>query len=128
MGQPVVHFEILTKDPDALGEFFHKAFDWKINPLSEGGANVAKYNIAQPTGQDVPERSINGGIGGLPPNGYKGHVTFYIAVDDVETALQRVESFGGKRMMGPEQVPDGPVIGLFEDPQGNVIGVVEPDM
>jgi predicted enzyme related to lactoylglutathione lyase len=31
-------------------------------------------------------------------------------------------------MMGPDQVPNGPVIGLFTDPQGHVIGLVQPEM
>lgn len=28
-------------------------------------------------------------------------------------------------MMGPEHVPGGPTIGLFKDPQGHTIGLVE---
>ena len=28
-------------------------------------------------------------------------------------------------MMGPHQVPGGPMIGLFKDPDGNTVGVVQ---
>ena len=76
-----------------------------------------------PDGEQPPKAGINGGFGVLPP-GYAGHVTFYIAVDDVGAALEKVEKLGGMRMLGPDQVPNGPVIGLFKDPQGNTIGVV----
>lgn len=130
MGQPVIHFEILTKDPDALATFYRQAFEWDADSAAAvpGAAGMPKYIIARPTGEEFPKQSINGGIGGLPPNGYEGHVTFYIAVDDVEAALQKVEALGGKRMMGPDKVPNGPEIGLFEDPQGHIVGVVRPDM
>ncbi len=29
-------------------------------------------------------------------------------------------------MMGPDKVPNGPVIGLFRDPEGHTIGLVDP--
>ena len=56
---------------------------------------------------------------------YGGHVTFYIAVEDVAATLDAVEKLGGSRMMGPSQVPNGPVIGLFKDPQGHTIGLAQ---
>ena len=48
---------------------------------------------------------------------------FYVGVPSVEAALQRAESLGGKRVMGPERAPAGLVIGHFTDPEGNLIGV-----
>lgn len=129
---PVIHFEIMTRDADGLSRFYREAFDWAIDagayPGGGGGNNVPKYNIARPTNEELPSGyGINGGIGEAP-HGYDGHVTFYIRVDDVEESLKRVESLGGKRMMGPEKVPNGPIIGLFIDPQGHTVGVVDPDM
>ncbi len=43
----------------------------------------------------------------------------------MEAALAKAESLGGNRTMGPDQVPEGPVIGLFQDPDGNTVGVVQ---
>ena len=122
MGNPVVHFEIMGKDPKKLGSFYQKAFDWKIAPPIEG--SPVEYSLVERNGSS--EYSIGGGIG-KAPEGYEGHVTFYVYVDDVATALDKVESLGGKKMMGPDQVPGGPVIGLFEDPEGHVIGLVHDD-
>jgi hypothetical protein len=34
--------------------------------------------------------------------GYTGHVTMYVEVPVVEAALAKAESFGGSRMMGPD--------------------------
>jgi predicted enzyme related to lactoylglutathione lyase len=69
---------------------------------------------------------IGGGIG-AGPEGYPGHVTFYIGVPDVEAALAKAESLGGARVMGPEQVTDDVEIGLFNDPEGHMVGVVRAD-
>lgn len=127
---PVIHFEIVTKDPDALCAFYRDAFDWDLDTATYpgGGAGAPKYIVARPTGEELPSGyGINGGIGAAQ-DGYDGHVTFYIRVDDVEAALKKAESLGAKRMMGPEQVPNGPMIGLFVDPQGHVVGVVDPQM
>ena len=67
---------------------------------------------------------IGGGVG-QAPEGYSGHVTFYIEVPDVEAALAKAESLGGSRMMGPDKVMDTIEIGLFNDPEGHLVGVVK---
>jgi predicted enzyme related to lactoylglutathione lyase len=61
---------------------------------------------------------IPGGVGG--GMGYDGHVIFYVGVPDVEAALQKAESLGGTRRMGPQQAPTDLVVGHFTDPEGNV--------
>jgi hypothetical protein len=68
--------------------------------------------------------AIGGGVG-PGPEGYAGHVTFYVEVPDVEAALAKAESLGGSRMMGPEAVMEGVEIGLFNDPEGHLVGVVK---
>jgi predicted enzyme related to lactoylglutathione lyase len=67
---------------------------------------------------------IGGGIA-QGPEGYPGHVTFYVEVPDVEASLAKAESLGGSRMMGPEEVQPGLVIGLFTDLEGHVVGVIQ---
>ncbi len=67
---------------------------------------------------------VGGGIG-EGPDGYEGHVTFYVAVDDVEAALQKAEQLGGTRVMGPEDIMGQVVLGQFKDPEGHLIGVVQ---
>ena len=64
---------------------------------------------------------IPGGVGGGVA--YDSHVIFYIGVPNVEAALQKAESLGGKRRMGPERAPTGLVVGHFTDPYGNEVGV-----
>jgi uncharacterized protein len=70
------------------------------------------------------ELSRGGGVGGGA--GYESHVLFYVGVPDVEAALRKAESLGGRRLMGPERAPSGLVVGHFTDPEGNLIGVAGP--
>ena len=35
MGQPVVHWEFWTKEPEKVSEFYAKVFDWNIQHIPE---------------------------------------------------------------------------------------------
>jgi len=52
-------------------------------------------------------------------------VTFYVEVPDAEAALARADELEGTRVMGPDQVMEGLVIGQFADPEGHLVGVVQ---
>jgi uncharacterized protein len=121
MGQPVVHFEVIGQDGDKLRSYFSELFGWEID-----ADNPMNYGMVQREGNTNPDGiGIGGGIGGPGPDGYAGHVTFYVEVPDVEAALAKAESLGGTRMMGPDQVGEGIEIGMFQDPEGHTIGVVK---
>ena len=120
MGQPVVHFEIVGKDGEALKRYYSELFGWEID-----SNNPMKYGtIQREDNLNADGAGIGGGISG-GPQGYDGHVTFYVQVPDVEAALAQAESLGGKRTMGPDEVMEGLVIGLFTDPEGHTIGVLQ---
>jgi predicted enzyme related to lactoylglutathione lyase len=85
-----------------------------------------KYGVVQREEGNVADdgRGIGGGVG-TGPEGYDGHVTFYVEVPDVEAALAQAESLGGSRVMGPDKPMEGIEIGLFTDPEGHLVGVVK---
>jgi uncharacterized protein len=119
MGQPVVHFEVIGKDGGKLQGFYSDLFDWQIDTN-----NPMNYGIVVREGNLNPDGvGIGGGVGG-GPEGYEGHVTFYVEVPDVEAALAKAESLGGTRVMGPDEIMEGTVIGQFTDPEGHLIGLV----
>jgi predicted enzyme related to lactoylglutathione lyase len=120
MGQPVVHFEVIGKDADKLQSYYGDLFGWQFD-----ADNPMNYGMVPREGNVNAEGiGIGGGVGG-GMEGYEGHVTFYVEVPDIEAALQKAESLGGKRMMGPDSPPGSQVeIGLFSDPEGHVVGVV----
>ena len=120
MGQPVVHFEITGKDGAKLQSYYSELFGWEID-----ANNDMKYGIVSREGNSNADGvGIGGGIA-TGPEGYGGHVTFYVEVPDVEETLAKAESQGGSRMMGPEEVMNGLVIGLFNDPEGHTVGVIQ---
>jgi uncharacterized protein len=118
MGQPVVHFEVIAKDAERARAYYSELFGWEID-----ADNPMGYGLVPREGNTNPEGiGIGGGVGG-GPEGYPGHVTFYVEVSDVEEALAKAESLGGTRVMGPTKPMEGIEIALFKDPDGNVIGL-----
>jgi predicted enzyme related to lactoylglutathione lyase len=107
-------------DGAALRSFYSGLFGWEVD-----ADNPLNYGTVQREGNTAPDGTgIGGGIG-QSPEGYAGHVTFYIEVPDVEGALSKAEGLGASRMMGPEVVTPGVEIGLFNDPEGHLVGVVK---
>ena len=121
MGRAVVHFEIIGRDAAKLQAYYSELFGWTVT-----ADNPMNYGIVTREENSTPDGiGIGGGIGGPGPDGYPGHVTFYVEVPDVEAALAKAESLGGQRVMGPEKVMEGVEIGLFKDVEGHVLGVVK---
>jgi predicted enzyme related to lactoylglutathione lyase len=119
MGQPVVHFEVIGKDGPKLQQYYSDLFGWKID-----ADNEMNYGIVQREGNvNSAGVGIGGGVG-AGPEGYDGHVMFYVEVPDVEAALGKAESLGGTRVMGPETIMGQLVLGHFTDPEGHLVGVV----
>ena len=113
MGNPVMWFEVVGKDHQALKDFYSQLFDWKLT-----GTYGAPYSTVDTGGEGIP-----GGVGAAP-EGHPGHVTFYVQVDEIEAALAKAEGLGGKRAMGPMDIPGGGQIALFTDPEGREVGLM----
>jgi uncharacterized protein len=112
VGNPVIHFEVLGANGAALQSFYSSLFDWKVdanNPMNYGMVAAG-------------EGGIGGGVGATQDGTQL--VTFYVQVDDLKGALDKAEGLGGKTVMPPMDVPGGPSIAQFSDPEGNVIGLV----
>jgi hypothetical protein len=110
----VVHWEIQSKVPEKLHAFYGDVFTWKIdanNPMNYGMVTSGDGKA-----------SINGGIGGAM--GPAPQVLVYIDVPDINAALDRINASGGRTIMPRTDI--GPVImGVFQDPEGNTLGLIE---
>jgi predicted enzyme related to lactoylglutathione lyase len=126
MGQPVVHFEVIGRDPEKLRTFFGNLFEWEFDTSSPVAASVSDTgNYGFVENKTTDGTGIPGGVGGGP--GYDAHAVFYVFVSDVEAALVKAERLGGTRRMGPEKNPGADlVVGHFTDPEGNLIGLAGP--
>ncbi|HEX4678436.1 MAG TPA: VOC family protein [Gaiellaceae bacterium] len=114
MANPVVHFEVIGKDGPKLQKYYADLFGWQID-----ANNPMNYGLITDSGNGV-----GGGIG-AGPDGYEGHVTFYVQVPDIEAALAKAESLGGTRIFGPETIMENVTLGQFSDPEGHVIGLTQ---
>ena len=127
MGQAVVHFEIIGREPERLRRYYGELFGWEFDtsgPVSQAVSEAGNYGFVDP-GRTTEGVGIPGGVGGGP--GYFSNVLFYVGVPNVEAALQAAERLGGKRQMGPDQARgSGLVVGHFSDPEGHLIGVAAP--
>lgn len=120
MGQPVVHFEVIGKDGDKLRSYYGELFGWEFNTDNEMGYGT----LSREDNLAADGSGIGGGVG-TAPEGYEGHVTFYVFSDDIEASLAKAEELGGTRVMGPDTVMPGLELGQFKDPEGHLIGLVK---
>jgi len=114
MSNPVVHFEARAKDPKKAQQFYSQLFNWRVD-----ANNPMEYGMVE-KGAD---HGIGGGIGGTPTG--KSQVTFYVEVPDLQSTLDRAQKLGGKVVTPPMDVPGGPTMATFTDPEGNEIGLVK---
>lgn len=106
-------FEIVGKDGKKLQDFYGSLFDWKID-----ANNPMNYGMVDNEGKGIP-----GGVG--PSQSGQPWCGFYVSVDDLQATLSKAESMGAKTIMPPMDIPDGPTIAMFADPEGNQIGLMK---
>lgn len=117
MGNPIVHFEIRSDDPDAARDFYAKLFGWTYPPGGFPGYTYVDAGV--PDGTTIP-----GGIS--PLQGGQSLVTVFAGVPDVKAALEQAVALGGTIVQPAASAP-GVTFGLFADPQGHVVGVASND-
>jgi uncharacterized protein len=120
MGLPVVHFEMMSKDPAGVSEFYANVFGWKVRHHPE-----ANYRVFE-TGSKM---GIGGGV--LKPERegpWPGNQLFYVAVDDLAKYNRKIEAAGGKIHVAEQEVPGMGWLSLFTDPEGRMNGLWKPKL
>jgi predicted enzyme related to lactoylglutathione lyase len=108
---PVTHFEFTARDSKTLQDFYGGVFGWKLTDAP------MDYKMVD---TQANGHGIGGGIGQSRDG--NGMLTVYIESDDLKADLAKVEKAGGRTLLPPQQA--GPVtIALFQDPEGNVVGL-----
>jgi predicted enzyme related to lactoylglutathione lyase len=112
----VIHFEIEGPDGKKLQDYYAGLFGWKVD-----AGNPMNYGIV--AGE---AGGIGGGIAGSQDG--KSHVRVYVEVESIDPYLEKAKSMGGKVVMERTVLPGMVTMAQFEDPAGNVVGLVEPGM
>ncbi|MDH3712133.1 MAG: hypothetical protein OER04_19760 [Cyclobacteriaceae bacterium] len=114
MSKPVVHFEIGCDNLSQTAAFYRDVFDWSITP--SGISAVIDAGT---------EKGIPGHITELGHEPRK-YINIYIETETIAEDLQVIESMGGKRLVGPIDLPDGRTFAWFQDVAGNTVGLITP--
>ncbi len=119
MGTPghTAWHELHSTDHVAGFSFYAQLFGWEKGEAMDMGP-MGTYQLFTRNGVQLGGM-MNGPSG--PPSWL-----FYVAVDNIDAALGRIEAGGGKPVMGPQQVPGGGWIVQAIDPQGVPFAVVGP--
>ncbi len=108
MPAPVVFFDIAGPDSAELQKFYNKVFDWEIDDSGKFSVNIA--SPLEATFRSDPTEKL-----------------LYFGVPDINTAMTTIEANGGSVDVPRFEVPGVVIIGLFKDPAGNRMGLVEMD-
>jgi predicted enzyme related to lactoylglutathione lyase len=110
----ILHIEFKSVNFARTAEFYARLFDWQTE--QNGSGSYMKLNAA--------------GDGSGPTAGWvradliqAPAPVAYLAVDDLEKTLQAVEAAGGRVLVRSQPFAGGGEIGLFVDPDGNVLGL-----
>ena len=109
---PIVFFDIAAPDLDKQAAFYREVFGWNAD---KSGA------FAAPVASPLP-----GNLRVEPAD--QGPVTervLYVGVPDVTAALAKITALGGSVVFPRLEVPGVVVVGMFKDPAGNRMGLVE---
>lgn len=118
MGNAVVHWELMSKDPGKVADFYAGIFGWKVHYHPE-----INYRVVE-TGAPKEMPGINGGIVKPDREGpWPGNMLFYILVDDLAAYRKKVVAAGGKIHVEEQKVPGMGKFSLFTDPEGRMMGL-----
>jgi predicted enzyme related to lactoylglutathione lyase len=118
MGNPVVHWELMSKEPGKVADFYARIFGWKVEHRPE-----LNYRIVD-TGAQGEMRGINGGIVKPDkPGPWPGNMLFYILVDDLAAYRKKIVAAGGKIHVEEQKVSGMGKLCLFTDPEGRMMGL-----
>ncbi|MEX2158912.1 MAG: VOC family protein [Dehalococcoidia bacterium] len=113
--RPVVAFQIQARDRDKQEAFYREMFDWDIT------RDAAIPVSLIPPGKGPPVE----GVGGVLVQNERSAFAVFIQVADLGESMKKAEELGGKSIFGPIDVPGGPTIAQIEDPEGNLVGLVQ---
>lgn len=109
MTAPIVFFDIAGPDPDSQRAFYSGAFGWEAQPTGHVAVPVTASPLPGVLRTDPADKMI------------------YLGVPDVSASLRAIEALGGETVAPRFEVPGVVVLGLFTDPAGNRMGLVEMD-
>jgi predicted enzyme related to lactoylglutathione lyase len=105
MTAPIVFLDIAGPDAGVLQAFYSALFGWDASAPQFSIPVMTPFSVA--IREDPAEKRC------------------YVGVDDVTATLEAIEALGGSIDQPRFEVPGVVILGLFRDPAGNPMGLVE---
>jgi len=109
MANPVMHWQILTKQPKKLEEFYSALFGWRVS-----GDNALGYRQVDTAANE----GINGGFWPIAEKEGHSMVQLFVRVDDVKAHAKKAEALGAHIVIPPQTLPEGDEMTVAVDPDG----------
>jgi predicted enzyme related to lactoylglutathione lyase len=116
VGNPVVQWQIVAKEPEKVVKFYAGLFGWKVNVNNALGYRAIDTNSG---------RGIDGGVWPSPPEGHS-LVQLFMEVDDVEAYVAKAVALGASVIVPNSELPDGDALAILLDPAGLSFGLYRP--
>ena len=116
MGNPFVHVELNTAEPEKVKAFYSKLFQWQFEDMANPSVPDDAYTLVK-----VGE-GTGGGIMKQIPGGPAGWLA-YVAVEDIHASTEKAKSLGAQVMKGVTEVPGMGWFSFIRDPGGAVLGL-----
>ncbi len=116
MPNPVIHWQLLSKNPEKSAAFYAQLFDWKVdadNPLG--------YRMIDTQTED----GIGGGIWPSPPEG-SSFVQLHVQVEDCDAHVARAIELGATQIMPPQTLPQGERMAVLLDTDKVPFVIMQP--
>jgi predicted enzyme related to lactoylglutathione lyase len=121
MSGRVVHFEIPYDDAERARAFYRDAFGWGINEIPDMHYDIVQTGPVGDDGFPAEKGYIGGGM--LRRESPTDRPVITIDVDDIGTALARIEELGGMTVLGRQDVGGMGWAAYFKDVEGNLMGL-----
>ena len=115
-----IHFEIPSADPEGAIKFYSGLFGWKFQ--SWGGGPMEYWLVD--TG-DASQPGIHGGL--MKRVHPEQPCVNTIDVPDLEAAVEKAVQLGGTVALPKMPVPGVGWLAYVQDPDGNLLGLMQPD-
>jgi predicted enzyme related to lactoylglutathione lyase len=111
--------ELETRDPESAKAFYGAVFGWSFEDHEMPG--MGTYVEWKLEGQSIGGMAD---ITGRVPDEVPAHWMVYFAVEDADSALDRIKELGGRVDFGPADIPAGR-FGMVADPWGANFAVIK---
>ena len=111
---PIVFLDIVGPELPRQAQFYREVFGWQSDAGGSFAAPVTAplrgvLRVEDPKDNPTAERVV------------------YLGVPDINATLAAIAAHGGKTVLPRLEVPGVAILGLFTDPAGNRMGLVEMD-